>query len=72
MLINLKIVKRYDEQIRFRKKVLKQWLALNLDEQDPIAQPQSMQEAHSNCKQDSVVDKLEPTADNAVRATRVI
>ena len=62
-LINLKIIKRYDEQIRFRKKVLKQWLALNLDEQDPISQPQSMQQALQQLQKDSVVDKLEPTAD---------
>src|SRR5690606_5543000 len=39
MLINLKIVKRYDEQISFRKKVLKQWLQLNLDEQSPVKNP---------------------------------
>ena len=63
MLINLKIIKRYDEQIRFRKKVLKQWLALNLDEQDPISQPQSMQQALQQLQKDSVVDKLVPTAD---------
>ena len=63
MLINLKIIKRYDEQIRFRKKVLKQWLALNLNEQDPIPQPQSMQQALQQLQKDSVVDKLEPTAD---------
>ena len=63
MLINLKIIKRYDEQIRFRKKVLKQWLALNLDEQDPISQPQNMQEVLQQLQKDSVVDKLEPTAD---------
>lgn len=63
MLINLKIIKRYDEQIRFRKKVLKQWLALNLDEQDPITQPQSMQQALQQLQKDSGVDVLEPTAD---------
>ena len=63
VLINLKIIKRYDEQIRFRKKVLKQWLALNLNEQDPISQPQSMQQALQQLQKDSVVDKLEPTAD---------
>ena len=63
MLINLKIIKRYNEQIRFRKKVLKQWLALNLDEQDPITQPQSMQQALQQLQKDSVVDKLEPTVD---------
>lgn len=37
MLINLKIVKRYDEQIAFRKKVLKQWLQLKLDDGLPDA-----------------------------------
>ena len=63
MLINLKIIKRYDEQIRFRKKVLKQWLALNLNEQDPISQPQSMQQALQQLQKDSVVDVLEPTVD---------
>lgn len=63
MLINLKIIKRYDGQIRFRKKVLKQWLALNLNEQDPISQPQSMQQALQQLQKDSVVDKLEPTVD---------
>ena len=63
MLINLKIIKRYNEQIRFRKKVLKQWLALNLNEQDPISQPQSMQQALQQLQKDSVVDKLEPTVD---------
>lgn len=31
MLISLKIVKRVDEQISFRKKVLKQWVQLDLD-----------------------------------------
>lgn len=63
MLINLKIIKRYDEQIRFRNKVLKQWLALNLDEQDPISQPQSMQQALQQLQKDSEVDVLEPTVD---------
>ena len=63
MLINLKIIKRYDEQIRFRKKVLKQWLALNLNEQDPITQPKSMQQALQQLQKDSVVGVLEPTVD---------
>ena len=31
MLMSLKIVKRVDEQISFRKKVLKQWVQLDLD-----------------------------------------
>ena len=32
LLINLKIVKRYDEQINFRKKLLKQWTELDLEQ----------------------------------------
>lgn len=31
MLINLKIVKRFDQQVSFRKKVLKQWITLQLE-----------------------------------------
>lgn len=31
MLIKLKIVKRYDQQVSYRKKILKQWLQLKLD-----------------------------------------
>ena len=34
MLINLKIVKNEDSNIHFRKKVLKQWVALNIDGTD--------------------------------------
>lgn len=38
MLINLRIVKKYDEQIAFRKKILKQWVDLHLtnDAQESI------------------------------------
>jgi len=36
LLINLKIVKRYDEQINFRKKLLKQWAELNLEQAMPL------------------------------------
>ena len=38
MLISLKIVKRVDEQISFRKKVLKQWVQLDLDAVEESAQ----------------------------------
>lgn len=34
MLINLKIIKRYEDQIAFRKKTLKEWIQLNLEEPD--------------------------------------
>lgn len=57
MLINLKIVKRYDEQIRFRKKVLKQWLALDLDTQVAVQPVQNMQQALQQLHQDSETDQ---------------
>ena len=38
MLMSLKIVKRVDEQICFRKKVLKQWVQLDLDAVEEFAQ----------------------------------
>lgn len=41
MLINLKLVKNFEDQISFRKKVLKQWVALdleNVDEPETITQ----------------------------------
>ncbi|WP_163121403.1 hypothetical protein [Acinetobacter portensis] len=51
MLINLKIVKKFDEQISFRKKVLKQWALLdldNIDEQQNSTQSTSNFMAHIN------------------------
>lgn len=44
MLINLKIVKRDDDQVNFRKKVLKQWAQLNL-EHDAAPAAHNMQDA---------------------------
>jgi hypothetical protein len=49
MLINLKIVKRYDEQISFRKKVLKQWLQLDLQDAASVENP-SLDQAISQLK----------------------
>ena len=39
MLINLKIVKRFDEQISIRKKVLKQWVQLDLNAEPTTLAP---------------------------------
>lgn len=58
MLINLKIVKAYDEQVSFRKKVLKQWLQLNLQEKTP-AEPLKLEQAISQLKPEEAV--LEPS-----------
>lgn len=54
MLINLKIVKRCDDQVNFRKKVLKQWAQLCLDEDAaPLAQNMQDALAQLNAPQDS-------------------
>ena len=42
LLINLKIVKHYDEQINFRKKVLKQWTELDLENAHPVEQAKNI------------------------------
>lgn len=42
LLINLKIVKRYDEQINFRKKLLKQWTELDLEQAMPLEKAQNI------------------------------
>ena len=63
MLINLKIVKRYDEQISFRKKVLKQWLALNLDGSDQNTQPKSIEQALQQLQKNSGEETLQPIED---------
>ena len=54
MLINLKIVKRYDEQINFRKKVLKQWAQLHLE--------QDQAELETTTNLDQAVEQLQAVA----------
>lgn len=54
MLINLKLVKKEEEQISFRKKVLKQWLHLDLS-----AEPISIQPELKLAKVDSLLAKLQ-------------
>ena len=43
MLINLKIIKRDQSQIKFRKKILKQWVNLELIKQETAVQPTQVQ-----------------------------
>ena len=63
MLINLKIVKRYDEQISFRKKVLKQWLALNIEKQDSATEPKTLQQVVQQLKKDDESDTVQPVVE---------
>ena len=59
MLINLKIVKRYDEQVAFRKKVLKQWIQLNLESKHS----EPFEASESKLEQiDSILSKLREDA----------
>jgi hypothetical protein len=48
MLINLKIVKRDDEQVHFRKKLLKQWAQLNLSQAAEQSTAAALDQAVSN------------------------
>lgn len=70
LLINLKIIKRYDEQISFRKKVLKQWIQLDLNasaEKTPVVssldqalkQLQSVENAAVVTEQNSAVAPIQ-------------
>ena len=45
MLINLKLVKNFEDQISFRKKVLKQWVALDLEKVDALEPEKATQSA---------------------------
>ncbi|MND82429.1 hypothetical protein D3C80_742620 [compost metagenome] len=57
LLINLKIVKRYDEQISFRKKVLKQWMQLDLDAVTPLEEVQNTSEMLAQRQRESGSDE---------------
>ena len=57
MLINLKLVKKEDGQISFRKKVLKQWLELDLN-----AEPGSIPPELKLVKVDSLLAKLQTSS----------
>lgn len=62
MLINLKIVKKYDLQIEFRKKVLKQWQQLDLSQTTPVVHNETLSIQHhlnlqqQNLKENDVVE----------------
>ena len=68
MLINLKIVKRYDEQINFRKKVLKQWAQLH-QEQDQAELltttnlDQAVQQLQASAEQEAPIPEAEQALD---------
>ena len=70
MLINLKIVKRFDDQVAYRKKVLKQWTSLDIGkpvlahpvETESAAQPNIKLE-----KIDQILEKLRVDSDQVLQ-----
>lgn len=59
MLINLKIVKKDDEQVWFRKKLLKQWSQLDLDRKDVLQESKVL-------KVDDILEKLSSDAQQVI------
>lgn len=59
MLINLKIVKRDEEQVHFRKKVLKQWAELNLSENTEKVANQLLDQAISTIVEQQQTDEVQ-------------
>ncbi|MDM1245944.1 hypothetical protein HX005_00800 [Acinetobacter sp. R933-2] len=59
MLINLKIVKKDDEQVWFRKKLLKQWSQLDLDRKDALQESKVL-------KVDDILEKLSSDAQQVI------
>ena len=57
LLINLKIVKRYDEQINFRKKLLKQWTELDLEQATPSETAQNISPIFAQLQTESSSDE---------------
>ena len=53
LLINLKIVKRFDQQISFRKKVIKQWMQLDLEQKTSLEKSQNMSSAFAELSPES-------------------
>lgn len=57
LLINLKIVKCYDEQINFRKKLLKQWTELDLEQATPSETAQNISPIFAQLQTESSSDE---------------
>src|SRR5690606_19463011 len=68
MLINLKIVKRYEDQIAFRKKVLKQWSQLDLSANQEVARDLQQAIHQLNLSPSEAAVKEKPTIQSAQQA----
>ncbi|MFW2104087.1 hypothetical protein [Acinetobacter guillouiae] len=70
MLINLKIVKRFDDQVAYRKKVLKQWTSLDIDKPVSAHRTETESAAQSNIKLekiDQILEKLRIDSDQVLQ-----
>lgn len=65
MLINLKIVKRFDKQVSFRKKVLKQWITLQLGQSESSSETNIDVKARPKMKVEKIDQILESLKQNA-------
>lgn len=59
LLINLKIVKRFDQQISFRKKVIKQWMQLDLEQKTSVEKAQNISAAFAELSPESSQQEVE-------------
>ena len=59
LLINLKIVKRFDQQISFRKKVIKQWMQLDLEQKTSVEKAQNISAAFADLSPESSQQEVE-------------
>lgn len=57
LLINLKIVKRYEERINFRKKLLKQWAELDLEQAPPLEAADNISPIFAQLQTESCLDE---------------
>lgn len=66
LLINLKIVKRFDEQISFRKKVIKQWMQLDLEQKIFVEKAPNMSSVFAELSTDNSLPKVEAEQANTL------
>jgi len=66
LLINLKIVKRFDEQISFRKKVIKQWMQLDLEQKTSVEKAPNMSSVFAELSPENSSAKVETEQANTL------
>ncbi|TCB72289.1 hypothetical protein E0H88_01595 [Acinetobacter sp. ANC 4216] len=67
LLINLKIVKRFDQQISFRKKVIKQWMQLDFEQKISVEKAQNISAAFAELSTESSRQDVEEVQDGQAK-----